>query len=197
MYVCMQDNRSISVWQYPSFIHNPCAHLHGAFLGQGNQLNRKCSQSCLLSYRKAFDLIDHHILAERVSLLSMPLFVKRWVINFLINRQKVKLADILSGVPQGTKLGPWLFLLMIKNLWSPKVQTWKYIDDTTISEVMHKGSTTNIHHAVDNVQTWSTTDRLPLNVAKYTELVISFSKTANNFPSLNIDSGQLEVVMNA
>ena len=86
---------------------------------------------------------------------------------------------------------------MIKNLWSPQVQTWKYIDDTTISEVMPKGSTTNIHHAVDNVQTWSTTDRLQLNIAKHKELVISFSKTVNNFPSLNIDYGQLEVVMNA
>ena len=127
----------------------------------------------------------------------MPLFIKHWVINFLINRRQVKLADILSGVPQGTKLRPWLFLLMINDLWSPQVQTWKYIDDTTISEVMPKCSTTNIHDAVDNVQTWSTTDRLQLNVAKYKELVISFSKTVNNFPSLNIDSGQLEVVMNA
>ena len=62
---------------------------------------------------------------------------------------------------------------------------------------MPKCSTTNIHDAVDNIQTWSTTDRLQLNVAKYKELVISFSKTVNNFPSLNIDSGQLEVVMNA
>ena len=80
----------------------------------------------------------------------MPLFVKRWVIDFLMNRQKrVKLgrdclsewADIPSGVPQGTKLGPWLFLLMINDLRPPQVQTWKYIDDTTISEVVPKGST--------------------------------------------------------
>ena len=147
-------------------------------------------------YYKAFNLMKHHIPAKKVSLLSMPLFIKRWVINFLIRRQ-VKLADILSGVPQGTKLRPWLFLLMINDLWSPQVQTWKYIDDTTISEVMPECSTTNIHDAVDNIQTWSTTDRLQLNVAKYKELVISFSKPVNNFPSLNIDSVQLKVVMNA
>ena len=67
----------------------------------------------LFDYRKAFDLIDHHILAKKVSLFSMPLFVKRWVIDFLMKRQqRVKLtrdylsewADILSGVPQGIKV---------------------------------------------------------------------------------------------
>ena len=96
----------------------------------------------LFDYRKAFDLIDHHILAKKVSLLSMSLFVKRWVIAFHMNRQqRVKLArdclsewaDIPSGVPQWTKLGSWPFLLMIND-------------------------------AVDSVQTWSTTNRL--HVAK-------------------------------
>ena len=63
----------------------------------------------LFDYRKAFDLINHRILAK-VSLLSMPLFIKRWVIDFLMKRQqRVKLAkeclsewaNIPSGVPQG------------------------------------------------------------------------------------------------
>ena len=73
----------------------------------------------LFDYKKAFDLIDHKIPATKIIQLPMPTFIKRWVIDFLMNRQqRVKLArdcmsewiDILSGVPQGTKLGPWLFM---------------------------------------------------------------------------------------
>ena len=66
----------------------------------------------------------------------------QWVINFLTSRkQRVKLSSscysnwelMPAGVPQGTKLGPWLFLLMINDLRIPGVPTWKYVDDTTIA----------------------------------------------------------------
>ena len=67
--------------------------------------------------------------------------------DFLFDRrQLVKLSsDCFSewglvpfSVPLGTKLGPWLFLLMINDLHPTEAQAWKYVDDTTLAEVSPK-----------------------------------------------------------
>ena len=129
-----------------------------------------------------------------------------WVADFLSYRkQRVKLSwdcfsewgSVPAGVPQGTKLGPWLFLLMINDLKVPNVDMWKYVDDTTIAELVPRGARGNIQSAVSVVEDWSREQNMQLNADKCKELIIDFKKKKHAFSPAVVNGKELIVVNSA
>lgn len=160
----------------------------------------------VLDYRKAFDFIDHQILANKIRQLNLPPHITNWILDFLTSRfQRVKLSRehlsdwgaVPSGVPQGTKLGPWLFILMINDLKLPGFDLWKYIDDTTISEVVPKYCSSTIQRAATDVEDWSADNKFQLNVSKCKELTFQFTKHQQGFPTTTINNDPLDLVNHA
>ncbi|EDO42661.1 predicted protein [Nematostella vectensis] len=117
-------------------------------------------------------------------------------------KQRVKLGqDCLSewgvvpaGVPQGKKLGPWLFIAMINDLDIADTELWKYVDDTTISETVPKSKVSTIQAAVDSLASSSASNKFQLNESKCKEMRISFSTSDTYFDPIVVNEVEIEKV---
>ena len=72
----------------------------------------------------------------------------------------------------------------------------KYVDDTTVSEIISKGQSSSVQEYVDSVADWSADNRFQLNIDRCKEIRISFSKNNADLPPLFINGQELEVVQN-
>lgn len=80
-------------------------------------------------------------------------------------------------VPQGTKFGPWLILVMINDLTvSDPFNIWKYVDDSTVSETILKGEKSNSQLVLNEVNNWTKKNLFQLNSDETKELVINFNR---------------------
>ena len=101
----------------------------------------------LVDFKKAFDLVDHQILLSKLKLYGISSEALMWFDTYLSNtnrRQLVSLNNCKSdfekvtcGVPQGSILGPLLFLLFINDLplYVDNVSADLYADDTTLYDI--------------------------------------------------------------
>ena len=160
----------------------------------------------LFDYQKAFDFVDHYILLSEPKLVRLPTTTLNWIIDFLSDRkQRVKLGkDCFSewgkvpvGVRQCTKLGPWLFIVMINDLTLTRSDQAKFVDDLTISETIPKFSQSSIQETVTIIVSWADTNSFRLHEEKCKEHRIDFKKTKSIFAPILVNEKPLEVVHEA
>ena len=140
--------------------------------------NRGSTAGVFLGLSKAFDTVDHHILLNKLDHYGIRRHSFNWVSSYLANRiQLVQFTSacsqpepIVCGVPQGSILGPLLFIIYINNLpnASNLLKTFLFADDTSLF-YSHKDPNQLIrvmNCELSKISEWLKVNKLSLNVAK-------------------------------
>ena len=146
-----------------------------------------------LDFQKAFDTVQHDILLDKLHHLGFRGNIHSWFASYLSGRsQYVCISDVESsiehisvGVPQGSTLGPLLFLLYINDMHrcSKLLKLIHFADDTT---AFHREPDVDlikrdIEGELVSVAQWLMANRLSFNVNKSTCMVTSNRDVPDNF----------------
>ena len=102
-----------------------------------------------------------------------------------------------AGVPQETKLGPILFLIMINDaLANSHIPYYKYVDDLTLVECRIDGQQSELQTYLSLFHKWAFDNNMKLNPSKCLSLNVTFSRNPQPHPVLSIDSTPLPIVHN-
>jgi len=129
-----------------------------------------------LDFAKAFDKVPHHRLSLKLISHGFTGEIKDWIVEWLRGRrQRVCLRGtvsdwlaVLSGVPQGSVLGPLLFLIFINDL-DYGIKNWilKFADDTKIfGKISNVTDTVRLQEDLDRLIEWAEEWQMMFNASK-------------------------------
>lgn len=179
-----------------------------------NLNNKNITTGLFFDLSKAFDFVSHGLLLRKLEALGIRGPALQWLSSYLENRQqRVEITKInkknemisyssgpryiKNGVPQGSVLGPILFLLYINDITRiTKHHCILYADDISIIVTSDKNTTTikeheqDINNTINLVIKWLHSNNLIINLDK--SKYIQFNKSRNPKHNFNLDICSIE-----
>ena len=127
----------------------------------------------ILTFAKAFDRVSHQRLLTKLYNIGIIGNLMNWIKDFLkgreqrvvVNNEFSDWASVVSGIPQGSVLGPSLFTIFINDITS---NVKKFADDTKLYNSAHLNNL--IQEDLNHLLQWSNKWLLPFNIEKCTVL---------------------------
>ena len=153
-----------------------------------------------IDFSKAFDTVNHQILLKKLESYGIRGTPLKWFTSYLENRQQyVTVGHIDSprqamtcGIPQGSTLGPLLFLLYINDLpnCSKNLIFRIFADDTNLfaSAFDLKDLETLINSELEKVKEWCDVNKLSINFSKTNYMIIKSSRKISGNMEVKLQS---------
>ena len=162
---------------------------------------------CCVFFQKAFDTVPHRNLIKRLEDLNVHPLLLKWTCSYLMNRNQHVVVNgsvssesttVVSGVPQGSVLGPLLFLIYIDSITSVPLSEGSkislYADDMMLYKpISSSADLTNLQKDVDSIFEWSCSNFMVFNVTKCKSMLLSCKRNVTT-PTLTLDGCPLDFV---
>ena len=154
--------------------------------------DKKPTDVIYLDFKKAFDMVPHNELLCKLWMLGITGPLWQWFKGYITDRKHyvyIKSASssylpVLSGVPQGSVLGPLLFLIFVNDVPTAfcNSTTYLFADDTKIAKKLSTpNDSQDIQDDIDSLLQWCSTWNMALNRDKC--VAVRFSTTSRPPPS--------------
>ena len=167
-------------------------------------VNGGVTDAIYLDFAKAFDTVPHQRLMEKLKAYGIDGDILSWIQAFLADRsQVVKVngeesfpAPVISGIPQGSVLGPLLFVIYINDLpETVKSQVFLFADDTKVfKQIKSLEDSALLQNDIDALDKWTEKWLLKFNSDKCHVLTLGKTEKIKHTHRYSISSKELDHV---